>query len=65
MAKPRVLAIEVKLAATPDDRDVRHLNWLEAEVGDELAAKLIVTAGPLAYRRRDGVLVAPAALLGP
>jgi predicted AAA+ superfamily ATPase len=61
----RVVAIEVKLAATPSERDGRHLNWLEQEIGDELLDKLIVTTGGSAYRREDGIAVVPAALLGP
>ncbi len=61
----RVVAIEVKLAATVDDRDVRHLNWLQQQLGDRLANRVVVTTGPTAYRRPDGVAVVPLALLGP
>jgi hypothetical protein len=61
----RVLAIEVKLTATPDDKDVRHLNWLAEQIGDDLIERVIVTTGKAAYRRRDGVVVIPGALLGP
>jgi uncharacterized protein len=60
-----VLAIEVKLAQVPNDRDVRHLRWLERELGDRLLDAVVVTAGPAAYRRPDGIAVVPAALLGP
>lgn len=61
----RVVAIEVKLTHTPDDKDVRHLNWLADEIGAELLDRVIITTGRSAYRRRDGVAVVPAALLGP
>lgn len=61
----RVLAIEVKLAQRVDDRDVRHLHWLARKLGDDLLDRLVVTTGPAAYRRPDGVGVVPAALLGP
>ncbi|WP_375430916.1 DUF4143 domain-containing protein [uncultured Friedmanniella sp.] len=61
----RVLAIEVKLGATPDDGDVRHLHWLRSEIGDDLIDAVVVTAGPYAYRRADGIAVVPLALLGP
>jgi uncharacterized protein len=61
----RVVAIEVKLARTVDDRDVRHLAWLEGRVGDRLLDSVVVTTGPTAYRRADGVAVIPLALLGP
>jgi predicted AAA+ superfamily ATPase len=61
----KVLAIEAKLGPTPDERDVRHINWLRDELGDELADAIIITTGTTAYRRADGIAVIPAALLGP
>jgi predicted AAA+ superfamily ATPase len=61
----RVLAIEVKLGHTPDERDVRHLLWLRNELGEDLADAIVVTTGQDAYRRADGIAVVPAALLGP
>jgi len=64
-ADRRVVACEVKLAATVTDHDVRHLNWLEAQLGDGLADKIALTTGAQAYRRPDGVAVVPLALLGP
>jgi uncharacterized protein len=60
-----VLAIEVKFGQVPDDRDVRHLRWLEAQLGDRLLDSVVITTGPAAYRRPDGTAVIPAALLGP
>jgi len=60
-----VVGLEVKLAATPDDHDVRSLLWLKQRLGDRLADMAVVTTGRHAYRRRDGVAVIPAALLGP
>lgn len=59
-----VLAIEVKLAASVRDDDVRHLNWLAEQIGDRLVERVVLTAGQDAYRRRDGVAVVPLALLG-
>lgn len=59
-----VIGIEVKLAATIQDADVRHLNWLDSELGDRVLDRIIVSTGPTAYRRRDGVGVVPLALLG-
>ncbi len=61
----RVVAIEVKLAATVGDSDVRHLNWLAEKVGDRLVNRVVITTGETAYRRPDGVAVIPLALLGP
>lgn len=60
----RVVAFEVKLAATVSDADVRHLHWLAAQLGDRLADMVILTTGSDAYRRHDGVAVVPLALLG-
>ncbi len=62
---PGVVAIEVKLVATVENRDVRHLNWLQEQLGDDLLDAIVITTGRAAYRRRDGIGVVPAALLGP
>lgn len=61
----RILAIEVKLTQTVEDRDVRHLRWLREKIGDELLDAIVVTTGAIAYRREDGIGVVPAALLAP
>lgn len=61
----RVLAIAAKLKRTVDDDDVRHLHWLGDRIQDQLIDKVILTTGPSAYRRSDGVAVVPLALLGP
>jgi hypothetical protein len=42
-----------------------HLRWLREQLGDDLRAAVVVTTGPFAYRRPDGIIVAPLALLGP
>lgn len=60
-----VVAIEVKLAQTAHNNDVKHLEWLEQRLGDGVLDRLIITTGPKAYRRRDGIAVVPLALLGP
>ena len=59
----RIVALEVKLAATVSDRDTRHLRWLAERIGPDLADSAVITTGPEAYRRRDGIAVIPAALL--
>ena len=46
-------------------RDVGHLRWLRRELGDDMLDAAVITTGPQAYRRRDGIAVIPAALLGP
>lgn len=64
-ADGRVVAFEIKLVQTPDDDDVRHLLWLQKEIGDDLLDTVVINSGRDAYRRPDGVAVVPAALLGP
>jgi predicted AAA+ superfamily ATPase len=64
-ADGRVVAIEVKMGRSIDDRDVRHLHWLAAQLGPNLLDAVVVHSGPDAYRRKDGIAVVPAALLGP
>lgn len=61
----RVVALEVKLARSVTDGDVRHLQWLAGRLGPDLLDAVIVTTGEEAYRRPDGIGVVPAALLGP
>ena len=59
-----IVAIEVKLSPVITDHDVRHLNWLEEKVGKRVKEKIVLTTGEKAYRRKDRVLVIPAALFG-
>ena len=61
----RVMGIEVKLAPVVTDADVRHLLWLQSQIGDDLVDAAVIYTGSEAYRRRDGIAVIPAALLGP
>jgi hypothetical protein len=63
-ADHRIVAMEVKLGATVTDDDVKHLHWLREELGKDVVDTIVVTTGPQAYRRPDGVGVVPAALLG-
>lgn len=61
----RVLAIEVKLGQVVTDDDVAHLRWLGTQLGDDLLDAVVINTGEQAYRRKDGIGVVPAALLGP
>ena len=61
----RILALEVKLSQVVNDNDVRHLHWLAKKIGPDLLDAAVITTGPDAYRRADGIAVIPAALLGP
>lgn len=61
----RVVAMETKLARTPNKRSVRHFNWLRERIGDDLLDAVVLTTGRDAYRGKDGIAVVPLALLGP
>lgn len=61
----RVVALEVKLSTSVSDADVRHLRWLQEQLGPDLLDAAVITTGADAYRRRDGIAVIPASLLGP
>jgi predicted AAA+ superfamily ATPase len=60
-----IVGVEVKLSATVADDDVAHLRWLRDELKVDLRAAVVITTGPRAYRRPDGIYVVPLALLGP
>jgi uncharacterized protein len=60
----RVLAIEVKLSSAIESEDVKHLVWLREKIGPELVDAVVINTGAAAYRRKDGIAVVPAALLG-
>lgn len=64
-ADQKVVAVEVKLAATVDADAVKHLAWLKAQLGEDLLDAVVITTGAHAYRRDDGLAVVPLALLGP
>lgn len=61
----RVIALEVRLTGDVTDEDVKHLVWARERVGRDLLDAIVITTGTAAYRRRDGIGVVPAALLGP
>lgn len=59
------IAIEVKLTDTIRPANVKHLNWLDQQLGDCLVDQMIIHTRRHAYRRPDGIAVVPLALLGP
>jgi len=61
----RVVAVEVKLSSAIADDDVRHLSWLREQLGRDFLDGVVINTGSHAYRRKDGIAVVPAALLGP
>lgn len=60
-----VVGVEVKLAAAVGDSDGKHLRWLREQLGPRFLDGLILTTGPTAYRRPDGIAVVPLALIAP
>ncbi len=60
-----MVAFEVKLGGTVDDSDLRHLHRLKGTLNDRVTDLAVLTTGPYAYRRPDGVAVVPLALPGP
>jgi hypothetical protein len=65
LADGRVVACEVKLTRNVNDDDVKHLHWLREQIGSDFLDGAVITTGPQAYRRKDGIAVIPASLLGP
>jgi predicted AAA+ superfamily ATPase len=59
----RIVALEVKLSATLEEADTRHLRWLADRIGPDLLDACVITTGNEAYRRADGIGVIPAGLL--
>ncbi|MDR1015927.1 MAG: DUF4143 domain-containing protein [Coriobacteriales bacterium] len=57
-------AIEVKMADSVGDDDCKHLLWLQRKLDGYEIFPIVVYAGRFAYRRKDGVFVVPAVLLG-
>jgi hypothetical protein len=41
-----------------------HLIWLRERLGADFVDGVVLTCGPYAYRRRDGIAVVPLGLLG-
>lgn len=64
-ADGNVVAIEVKLVRNVSSDDGKHLRWLKQKLGDRVLDQVIITTGPEAYRREDGIAVVPLSLLGP
>jgi len=60
----KVLAIEAKFGSVVNPGDIKHLDWLGQQIGDQLVDKVIINTGRTAYRTSSGVAVIPLALLG-
>jgi uncharacterized protein len=62
-AGSRILAIEVKAAATATPADARHLAWLRDELGDQFTAGLVLHTGRHTFPLGDRIVAAPIAAL--
>jgi predicted AAA+ superfamily ATPase len=62
-AGSRILAIEVKAAATATPADARHLAWLRDELGDQFTAGLVLHTGRHTFPLGDRIVAAPIATL--
>ena len=60
----KIIACEVKFSPIADISDGKHLRWFIDKVGGDCLDAMIITTGGIAYRRKDGIAVVPAALLG-
>jgi hypothetical protein len=65
MPQPVFAACLIPLARTISTKDTKHLTWLRQKLGDRMLDQIILTTGPSAYRREDGIAIVPLALLGP
>jgi predicted AAA+ superfamily ATPase len=60
----KVVLIEVKWGPHVRDEDLLALTKLRDQLGDLVIDTMVITTGPVAYRTKSGVLIAPLALLG-
>lgn len=63
LADGRIIAIEVKAAATARSEDARHLRWLRERIGDRMICGLVLHTGPHTYAFDDSIGAAPIATL--
>ena len=61
----RLAAIQLTAAPTAEGVDVAPLHWLRGRYPDRVADLVVLTTGPRASRRPDGIAEIPLALLGP
>lgn len=63
LADGRIIAIEVKAAATARREDARHLIWLRDRIGDRMVCGLVLHTGPHMFRLDERIGAAPIAAL--
>lgn len=57
----RVVAIEVKVTASPSRDDARHLRWLKERLGERFLAGAVLHTGPSAFSLGENLLALPIA----
>lgn len=55
----RVIGIEIKASAAPDDGDAKHLRWLREELGERFIGGVVLHTGPRLFALSGGILAAP------
>lgn len=64
LADGRVIGIEVKASSAPKPDEARHLVWLREQLGDQVAACVLLPTGPTAYTIVPGVQALPSPACG-
>ena len=54
-----VAGIEIKATAAPNRRDARHLEWLQAELGNRFIGGVVFHTGPRAFQLTETIVAAP------
>lgn len=63
LADGRIIAIEVKAAATARRQDARHLMWLRDRIGDRMICGVVLHTGPHTFALDERIGAAPIAAL--
>jgi uncharacterized protein len=59
----RVIGMEIKANAAPDERDARHLIWLRETIEESFVAGVVFHTGPRLYEIGEGIVAAPISAL--
>lgn len=59
----RVIGIEIKASAAPNQDDAKHLAWLRDELGDRFLAGVVLHTGPRVYALGERIAAAPISTL--
>jgi uncharacterized protein len=55
----RVIGVEVKASAAPDQRAARHLRWLRDRLGERFVAGVVVHTGPRVFDLDERIVAVP------